>query len=163
MGFKTRAVSTLAGAALTLVIPLVERIEGVEFKPYKDIAGIWTVCAGITGPDVVLGKKYTKGECDALLIKHIDVSKRAVDKSVTYPIPESMRAAMYSFTYNAGAGAFRQSTMLKLINQGKLKQACDQLWRWDKYTNPKTGKREASQGLKNRRAFEYGYCVKDLK
>ncbi|AKJ74053.1 putative endolysin [Salmonella phage 36] len=47
--------------------PLIEEIEGVRYKPYKDIAGIWTVCHGITGKDVILGKEYTRRECDALL------------------------------------------------------------------------------------------------
>ena len=73
-----------------------------------------------------------------------------------------MRAAMYSFTYNAGTGAFRNSTMLKLINNGRYMEACNQLWRWTKYTNPKTGKKETSKGLRNRRAVEFKYCIKDL-
>lgn len=151
------------GAALALTPPLVEQVEGVHYKPYKDIAGIWTVCAGITGSDVVLGKTYTQGECDALLFKHIQVAQREVDKRVTYPIPDTMRAAMYSFTFNAGTGAFRNSTMLRLINQGKLPEACNQLWSWTYFTNPKTGRKEKSKGLKNRRAFEYEYCMKELK
>ena len=151
------------GAALALTPPLVEQVEGIHYKPYKDIAGIWTVCAGITGSDVVLGKTYTQSECDALLFKHIQVAQREVDKRVTYPIPDTMRAAMYSFTFNAGTGAFRSSTMLRLINQGKLPEACNQLWSWTYFTNPKTGKKEKSKGLKNRRAFEYDYCMKELK
>lgn len=156
-------VSTVIGGAMALTPPLIERIEGVEYEVYWDIAGIPTVCAGITGPDVVIGKKYTKRECDALLFKHIAVAQKEVDKRVQVKIPDTMRAAMYSFTYNAGTGAFRQSTMLKLINAGDLKGACNQLWRWTYYTNPKTGKREHSKGLKNRRAFEYEYCMRELK
>lgn len=151
------------GAALALTPPLIEQVEGIHYDPYKDIAGIWTVCAGITGKDVVLGKRYTQGECDALLFKHIKIAQAEVDKRVTYPIPDTMRAAMYSFTFNAGTGAFRSSTMLKLINQGKLPEACNQLWSWTYYTNTKTGKKEKSKGLKNRRAFEYNYCMKELK
>lgn len=163
MGLKTRVASMTIGAALTLTVPLIERIEGVEYRPYIDIAGIPTVCAGITGKDVVWGKVYTKRECDALLMKHIAVATKTVDGAVKVEIPSTMRAAMYSFTFNAGSGAFRQSTMLKLINRGELKAACNQLWSWTYFTNPKTGKKEKSKGLKNRRAFEYEYCVKDLK
>ena len=105
-------------AALAITSPLLEEIEGIRFKPYKDIAGIWTVCAGITGPDVVLGKTYTQKECDQLLQKHIKHAATAVDKAVKVEIPASMRASMYSFTFNAGVGAFQKSTMLKLINFG---------------------------------------------
>lgn len=151
------------GAALSLTSPLLEEIEGIRYRPYKDIAGIWTVCAGITGSDVILGKTYTQRECDALLAKHIAIAKAEVDKRVNVEIPDTMRAAMYSFTYNAGTGAFRKSTMLKKINGGDLYGACDELWKWTYFYNPKTGKKEKSKGLKNRRAVEYKYCVKDLK
>lgn len=162
MSFKTRAVAAVVGAALAMTSPLLEEIEGIRFKPYKDIAGIWTVCAGITGPDVVLGKTYTQRECDLLLQKHIKHAASAVDKAVKVEIPASMRAAMYSFTFNAGVGAFQKSTMLKLINQGRLHDACNELNKWVYYRNPKTGKREVSKGLKNRRAVEFKYCVKEL-
>lgn len=151
------------GVALSLTPSLVEKIEGVEYKPYKDIAGVWTVCAGITGPDVILGKTYTKRECDALLYKHIDIAKREVDKRIKVDVPDHFRAAMYSFTFNVGTGAYRNSTMLRLTNQGKLLEACNQLWSWTYFKNPKTGKKERSKGLKNRRAFEYEYCVKELQ
>ena len=162
MSIKQRVTAAAFGVALALTSPLLEEIEGVKHKPYKDIAGIWTVCAGITGPDVMPGKTYTQRECDALLAKHIKIAKDEVDKRVKVDIPDTMRAAMYSFTYNAGTGAFRNSTMLKLINKGRYMEACDQLWRWTKYTNPKTGKKETSKGLRNRRAVEFKYCIKDL-
>ena len=138
MSIKNRVAAAAFGVAVALTSPLLEEIEGVRYKPYKDIAGVWTVCAGITGPDVILGKTYTKKECDALLAKHIQVAKKEVDKQVKVDIPDSMRAAMYSFTYNAGVGAFRNSTMLKLINQGKLNEACDQLYRWTYYHRSNT-------------------------
>lgn len=163
MTIKTRITAGAFGVALALTSPLLEEIEGIRYKPYKDIAGIWTVCAGITGKDVVLGKTYTQRECDALLANHIKIAKDEVDKRVKVDIPDTMRAALYSFTYNAGIGAFRKSTMLKLINQGRLYEACDQLWSWTYYTNPRTGKKEKSKGLHNRRAVEFKYCVKDLK
>lgn len=162
MSIKQRVTAAAFGVALALTSPLLEEIEGVKYKPYKDIAGIWTVCAGITGPDVIPGKTYTQRECDALLAKHIKIAKDEVDKRVNVDIPDTMRAAMYSFTYNAGTGAFRNSTMLKLINNGCYMEACEQLWRWTKYTNPKTGKKETSKGLRNRRAVEFKYCIKDL-
>lgn len=162
MGMKTNIVGAAIGAALTLTPSLLQRIEGVEYKPYYDIAGVLTVCSGITGEDVVLGKTYTKSECDALLYKHIAIAKKEVDKRVKRDIPPTMRASMYSFTFNAGTGAFRNSTMLRLINRGEYHAACRQLWRWVYFYNPKTGKMEKSKGLKNRRAEEFAYCIKDI-
>lgn len=150
-------------AALALTPSLLEEIEGIRYTVYYDIAGIPTVCAGITGSDVIPGKRYTKRECDALLFKHIAIAQRTVDKAVKVEIPASMRAALYSFTFNAGGGAFRSSTMLKDINSGRLVKACSRLWDWTYFRNPKTGKMEKSKGLKNRRAVEYNYCMKELQ
>lgn len=160
---KNTALAAAISAALTIVPSLLEDVEGVHYKPYRDIAGVWTVCAGITGPDVILGKTYTKRECDRLLYKHIAIAQATVDKYVTFPIPATMRAAMYSFTFNAGTGAFRKSTMLKDINAGKLDRACLRLYDWVYFRNPKTGKMEKSKGIYNRRSIEYSYCVKELK
>lgn len=162
MTIKKTIVASVTGAALMVASPLLEEVEGVKYKVYYDIAGIPTVCHGITGKDVIPGKTYTRRECDALLAKHMQHAANVVDNAVKVEIPVSMRAAMYSFTFNAGEGAFRKSTMLKLINQGELYQACDQLWNWTYYRNPKTGKKEKSKGLKNRRAVEFKYCVKEL-
>lgn len=159
---KNTLVASSVSAALMLTPSLLERIEGIEYEVYYDIAGIPTVCSGITGKDVIIGKKYTRKECDALLFKHIQIAKKEVDRDVKVYIPPSMRAAMYSFTFNAGTGAFRGSTMLKDINAGKLHSACNRLFDWVYFTNPKTGKKEKSKGLKNRRSEEYAYCVKDL-
>lgn len=163
MSINRTVASVTFGVALSLTAPLVERIEGVEYEVYIDIAGVPTVCAGITGEDVIVGKKYSKRECDALLFKHIAVAKAEVDKRIKTEVPDTFRAAMYSFTYNVGRGAYRNSTMLKLTNQGRLLEACDQLWAWTYFKNPKTGKKERSRGLKNRRGFEYEYCVQELK
>lgn len=63
-------------------------------------------------------------------------------------IPDTMRAAMYSFTYNAGTGAFRKSTMLKKINGGDLYGACDELWKWTYFYNPKRARKRSPKGLK---------------
>lgn len=163
MTIKKGIAATVTGAALMLASPLIEEIEGVKYKPYKDIAGIWTVCHGITGKDVILGKEYTRRECDALLAKHMKFAADAVDKAVNVEIPLSMRAALYSFTFNAGTGAFRKSTMLKKINNGDLWGGCGELWNWTYYTDKNTGKKKKSKGLHNRRVVEYKYCTKDLK
>ncbi|KAK6697468.1 hypothetical protein SNK04_014040 [Fusarium graminearum] len=40
--------------------------EGRRYTPYYDSAGILTACAGITGPAVVKGKRYTDEECTRL-------------------------------------------------------------------------------------------------
>jgi lysozyme len=125
----------------------------VRYKPYQDVIGVWTVCYGHTGSDVKIGKKYTESECRALLNKDLNTVAHQIDPYILKPIPETMRGALYSFTYNVGAGSFRSSTMLKKINQGDQKGACDELRRWT-YAGGKQWK-----GLVTRREIERSLLV----
>ena len=68
MGIKTRV--TFA-AAVAIAVAFLPEVEDTKYNVYMDIAGVPTVCEGITGPDVIKGKTYTRSECDALLTKHI--------------------------------------------------------------------------------------------
>ncbi|HEK2654706.1 TPA: lysozyme, partial [Proteus mirabilis] len=46
------AVITTAGAtAIALVV--IAHFEGVRYEPYRDVAGILTVCYGHTGKDII--------------------------------------------------------------------------------------------------------------
>ncbi|QHJ81036.1 MAG: hypothetical protein [Bacteriophage sp.] len=163
MAINNRVIAGVFSAALLMAVPLVEKVEDVKHKVYIDIAGVPTVCAGITGKDVIMGKTYSTSECSALLAKHIKIASDYVDSRVKVKMPDTMKAAVYSFTFNVGRSAFGSSTMLKLINQGRYIDACNQLHRWVYAKDPKTGKRVKVKGLVNRRNFEYEYCVKDLK
>lgn len=127
-------------------------LEGVLYNPYQDVVGVWTVCYGHTGKDVMLGKTYTESECRALLNKDLNNVARQIDPYILKPIPETMRGALYSFVYNVGTGNFKTSTLLRKINQGDQKGACDQLRRWT-YAGGKQWK-----GLVTRREIEREVC-----
>jgi len=131
---------------------LIQSQEGIKYTTYLDPVGIPTVCAGVTGPDVKMGKTYTKQECDALLYKHMLPAIKAVDESVKVKLNDYQKAALYSFTYNAGVGAFKSSTLLKKLNAGNTKGACDELRRWT-YAGGKQWK-----GLVTRREIERELC-----
>lgn len=150
-------ISAATAAAIYIAAPIIELVEGVEYKPYMDIAGIPTVCAGITGPDVVWGKKYNAKECRKLLEKHIEIHGKYVQDAVTYPIAPETRAALISFSYNVGGSAMRKSTAVKLINQGKIEQGCKALGMWNKIT--KNGRKVVVKGLVNRRNEEIKLCL----
>ena len=107
-------VGAATAAAIYIAAPLIELVEGVENKPYMDIAGIPTVCQGVTGPDVVWGKTYSNSECRNLLEKHIQIHAKHVQNAVTYPIAPQTRAALISFSYNVGGHAMKNSTAIQL-------------------------------------------------
>ncbi|WP_149019871.1 lysozyme, partial [Escherichia coli] len=78
---------------------------------------------------------------------------RQINPYIKVDIPETTRGALYSFVYNVGAGNFRTSTLLRKINQGDIKGACDQLRRWI-YAGGKQWK-----GLMTRREIEREVCL----
>lgn len=154
-------VGAATAAAIYIAAPLIELFEGVENKPYMDIAGIPTVCSGITGPDVVWGNTYSNRECRNLLEKHIQIHGKHVENAVAYPIAPQTRAALISFSYNVGGSAMSKSTAVKLINQGKIEQGCKALGMWNKARV--NGKLKVVKGLVNRRNEEIELCLSGLQ
>lgn len=144
-----RAAATAAAvpSALTLaVVLLIQPWEGNRLVPYQDVGGIWTVCAGVTGPDVVPGRIYTEAECRTLNEKHARIHAESAQRLVTFrPVPDLTMAAFISFHYNVGPAAFSRSTLLKKANAGDLLGACEQLSRWVKVGTVTV------RGLENRR------------
>ncbi|ELP3688690.1 lysozyme [Salmonella enterica] len=128
-------------------------LEGRRYIPYRDVAGVLTVCDGHTGKDIIPGKRYTDAECDALLDKDLKRVKAQVDPLIKVSIPESERAAFYSFAYNVGTGAFARSTLLKKLNAGDHAGACNELKRWT-YAGGRQWK-----GLVMRREIEREVCT----
>ncbi|MFP2422221.1 lysozyme [Pseudescherichia vulneris] len=152
-------IAATGGGAIAIASTLItgptgnDGLEGVRYKSYKDVVGVWTVCYGHTGKDIMLGKTYTESECMALLNADLNNVARQIDPYIKVDIPETMRGAMYSFAYNVGAGNFKTSTLLRKINQGDEKGACDQLRRWT-YAGGKQWK-----GLVTRREIEREVCL----
>ncbi|OIV47148.1 lysozyme [Sodalis sp. TME1] len=153
---RNRLIKATAGGAIAMATVLIQWHEGVRYTPYRDSGGVLSVCYGHTGSDIVPGKRYTPAECQALLDSDLKEAMAVVDVNVTVPLTESQKAALASFVYNVGSGAFERSTLLKKLNAGDRAGACDEMRRW-KYVDGKV-----SRGLVNRRAVEPELCLKFL-
>ena len=146
-----------AGAGVIgLSVAMITHFEGVKHEPYYDVVGVLTVCVGHTGSDIIKNKTYTQRECDALLEKDLTIVANAVNPLIKVNIPDYTRAALYSFTYNVGTGAFSRSTLLKKLNAGDRDGACNELLRWV-YAGGKQWK-----GLMTRREIEEAVCLGDM-
>ena len=132
-------------------------VEGRKYEAYRDVAGVWTVCDGHTGRDIVIGKKYTDRECDNLLWKDLQPAKKTVDTLVKAPLDEYQRAALYSFVFNVGSDAFSKSTLLRKLNKGDHAGACEEMRRWVYAGGMKW------KGLQNRREMERSLCLAESK
>lgn len=104
--------------------------EGISLKAYQDSVKVWTICRGHTGPEVKKGLVYSKAMCETLFQTDIWKHMKGVLTYTKVELPEPVLVAMTSFAFNVGLANYRDSTMLKLINAGKLAEACKQLPRW---------------------------------
>lgn len=134
---RARKVAVLAGVLLVTLDAFqanyTQGWEGVRFVPYRDVAGVLTVCAGHTGADIVPGKVYTKDECAALfqadLERVVDVPLAACLHPPAALAPEVV-AAVRDFTFNVGGGAACKSTLVAKLNAGDTAGACEEFKRW---------------------------------
>uniref|UniRef100_A0AAU6W350 Lysozyme n=1 Tax=Pseudomonas phage Touem01 TaxID=3138548 RepID=A0AAU6W350_9VIRU len=138
------------GAAVMLM-SIVPQFEGMILRGYKDPIGIVTACAGHT-KTAVLGRPYTREECNKLLDVDLVEHAKGLQQCVTVPLNDGQKAAFVSFTYNVGVGAFCRSTMSRKLNAGDYSGACAELSRWTK-----AGGR-VLPGLVKRRDAERAIC-----
>jgi len=69
-------------------------------------------------------------------------------------VTQSMFDALVCLCFNIGLGALLGSTLMARLKVSDWQGAADQFLRWDKATNPNTGKKEALAGLTRRRKAE---------
>jgi lysozyme len=150
---KGSAGLVLASAAL---MAFITGREGTRYDVYLDIVGVPTVCQGHTGPDVVIGERWTPQECAAVETNDIKTAGTAVLACITTPLNQNEYDAFTSLAYNIGAHKFCGSTLVKTANAGDLPGACAQILRWNQ-----AGGRVV-QGLDNRRRAEYAMCTRPV-
>lgn len=133
-------------------IELLKRFEGLALEAYQDIAGIWTIGYGHTGPDVKPGMRITEHEADDLLRRDLAPREDAVSRLTSTSLNRNEFDALVSFVYNIGVDAFRKSTPLRRLNRGDRLGAADALAWWNKATI--SGRLREVIGLTRRRAAE---------
>ncbi len=133
-------------------VELIKRFEGLELEAYQDIAGIWTIGYGHTGPDVQPGMKISERDAEELLRRDLKPREQGVESAVKVPLNQNEFDALVSFVYNVGINAFRSSTALKRLNRGDRVGAADALTWWNKATVG--GVLREVLGLTRRRAAE---------
>ncbi len=133
-------------------IELIKQFEGLELEAYQDIAGIWTIGYGHTGPDVEPGMRISEREAEALLRKDLTPRENAVSNLTSVGLNQNEFDALVSFVYNVGIDAYRRSTARRRLNSGDRVGAADALTWWNKATVG--GVLREVAGLTRRRAAE---------
>lgn len=155
---RSRILKWVVGTLLVSAggVAAVAQHEALRFTAYPDPATggkPWTICYGHTGPEVVPGLTVSKAQCEKWLAEDLMKAQRVVTSTVKVPLTQGEVDAYVSFVFNVGGGNWRSSTLLRLLNQGKRKEACDQLPRWI-YAD-----KRVLNGLKVRRYEERAVCL----
>jgi lysozyme len=138
-----------------IAVACVSGFEGLRTAAYADPVGIPTICFGET-KGVKLGQRATVEECKGMLAESLEIANRQVDSCVRTYLPDTRRAALVSFTYNAGGANFCGSTLVRKLNAGDTIGACNELSRWTR------AKGIVLPGLVKRREAERQMCLQGL-
>ena len=99
---------------------LIRRFEGCKLKAYQCSAKVWTIGVGNTfyedGSSVKQGDVITQERADRLFVILLDQFAAQVRPLIKQPLNDNQFGALLSFAYNAGVGALRRSTLLRLVN-----------------------------------------------
>ncbi len=134
----------------------IARFEGFRGQLYNDAANHCTIGYGhlvhhgpIDGSEPAEFRAGISQE-RALALLQEDAAKAAaeVSRSVKVPLEQHQFDALVSFAFNVGNGAFCDSTLLRLLNEGRYDAVGAQLARWNKAGG------KTLQGLVDRRAAE---------
>lgn len=105
--------------------------EGSRPNRYKCPAGLWTIGIGhLVKPGEVFKEPLSQKEIEDLFRQDIRGFEGAVNRLVKVKLTQNQFDALVSFTFNIGTGAFQHSTLLKILNQGKHRDAAEQFGRW---------------------------------
>lgn len=112
-------------------IEFIKNEEGFVDHTYFDEAAIATIGYGHklrSGESFVGSITHEKGE--EILKADVAWAEEAVEKKVTVPLTNNEFDALVSFTFNVGATAFADSTLLRLLNAGQYEAVPIQMNRW---------------------------------
>ncbi|MCU5772843.1 lysozyme [Erwiniaceae bacterium BAC15a-03b] len=129
-------VALIVGGASAPVIldQFLDEKEGNYRAAYRDSAGIWTICRGVTridGRPVIAGMRLSSARCDEVNAAESRKAIAWVDRNVKVPLTAAQKAGIASFCpYNIGPGKCFSSTFYRKLNAGDRRGACAAIKQW---------------------------------
>lgn len=157
----TIIVATLSVVAFAneTAVAFIKLNEGFSKTVYTCTAGKKTIGYGFTAKSIVSKGIITEEEATVILRSYVKACKRVVHNNVKVQLNENQEAVLIDFIYHFGSGAFKSSTLLKVINDGQFDKVPAELSKWVKQKKVRNGKivkingkiqYETVQGLVNR-------------
>lgn len=134
---------------------MVKMFEQYRAEVYLDAVGKPTVGFGhLVRPGEVFDHPLTVEEALELLRKDVEAHESEALALIEVPVQPHEQDALVSFVFNTGAVAFKNSTLLKLLNKGSSRaDVADQFTKWVYGTDEK-GTKVRLKGLVTRRNVE---------
>lgn len=155
---KGGLIALIGASAAAVLTPLVATWEGKRNDPYRDIAGILTVCYGETRN--IQNRRYSDAECSAMLEEGlVDFAKPVLRCTPGLRQHPNALAASISLSYNIGSAAYCRSTAARYFRQGDIRRGCNNFLSWNKARV--NGRLQPVKGLTNRRNAERDICLRD--
>lgn len=118
------------------LIILIKKFEGLYLRPYLDAVKRPTIGYGSTyyqdGTPVTMNDPYITEDqaTDLLKYKLNNEFVPGVNNLVIVQLTQGQFDALVDFSYNCGLGNLKNSTLLKLVNQGNFTGASAQFNHW---------------------------------
>jgi len=136
-------------------IRLLKEFEGLRLEAYKCPAGVWTIGYGHTRM-AKEGMKISADVAEAYMHSDLGPIEKQLDKMFPSGLNDNEFSALVSLCFNIGMGAFKKSTLCKLLMEGKKQEAAAEFLRWNK-----AGGKELA-GLTRRRSAERDLFLKPM-
>ena len=118
--------------------------EGCKLSVYRDQHNLPTIGIGhlltrdewssgkipIAGVMVKYGQGITQEQVDTLCLQDVGKAAAAVNDNVAVDLTQYQFDALCLFAFNVGAGAFKNSTLVRDLNQGRYDEVPDQMRLW---------------------------------
>ena len=163
------ASAVISAGALGILKPFLEVHEGVRYVGYLDPVGVPTTCVGST-KGAVVGKKYSKEECDQRLYADIQEAARIFKVHVPKEVRDNMHpkseAMFISFIFHYGPGGKGRkdgfvflkrgthSTMYNKLQVGDVEGACREFPKWNANN---------LRGIEKRNLLSESICLEGVK
>lgn len=112
-----------------VAIEHLKRFEGYRARAASLPGGHWTVGYGHTR-SAREGAEVSEKDAEALLIYDLLAVEQAINDLVFTPLNQNQVDALAAFVFNIGVEAFKDSAVLRRINEGALLQAASEMELW---------------------------------
>lgn len=141
-------------------IELIKQFEGFRGESYPDSNNSWSIGYGhngeLNGCEITQGMSITETEATVLLLKDLEHVEKILNNNILVSLTQNQFDALCSLVFNIGAGAFRKSNMLLLLNKKEFYSAADEFLLWDRVGYKKNY-------LQSRRQKERELFISDIK